>query len=183
MEIPKGYCQCGCGQKTEIVKESSKRSGYIKGQPRRFINHHNGKGEHNPAWNGGRRLRHHCMEVWTPDRGYVREHILMAEEILEKHLPVGAVVHHINGDPFDNRKENLVICENQGYHMLIHRRQRALKDCGHADWVKCRRCLQYDDLKNLGCRDVKQNRWSHRKCEREYNAECRERQRQRKYGY
>jgi hypothetical protein len=40
-EIPYGYCQCGCGQKTEIAKRSNSRLGHVKGQPVRFIiGHH-----------------------------------------------------------------------------------------------------------------------------------------------
>lgn len=36
-EIPKGWCQCGCGQKTKIAKESSTSKGWVKGQPLRYV--------------------------------------------------------------------------------------------------------------------------------------------------
>lgn len=39
--IPYGYCQCGCGQKTSIAKVSRNRSGYVKGQPVRYVRGHN----------------------------------------------------------------------------------------------------------------------------------------------
>lgn len=39
-KIPYGFCQCGCGQKTRISPETSKRHGYIKGEPIRFIRYH-----------------------------------------------------------------------------------------------------------------------------------------------
>lgn len=42
-EIPYGYCHCGCGQKTAIIKKTNKRDGLIKGQPRRFIHNHHTK--------------------------------------------------------------------------------------------------------------------------------------------
>lgn len=38
--IPPGYCHCGCGGKTEISSVSNKSKGWIRGQPKRFINYH-----------------------------------------------------------------------------------------------------------------------------------------------
>lgn len=40
---------------------------------------------------------------------------------LGKSLPTKAVVHHMNEDKLDNRPENLVICPDQAYHMLLHK--------------------------------------------------------------
>jgi predicted XRE-type DNA-binding protein len=37
IEIPYGYCQCGCGQKTNIAKRTEKRIGHTKGEPLRFV--------------------------------------------------------------------------------------------------------------------------------------------------
>jgi G:T-mismatch repair DNA endonuclease (very short patch repair protein) len=38
-------CECGCGQSAPISPYNSKRDGYIKGQPRRFIIGHNRRGK------------------------------------------------------------------------------------------------------------------------------------------
>lgn len=38
--IPYGYCHCGCGEKTNIIKWSNKPRGDVKGEPRRYINGH-----------------------------------------------------------------------------------------------------------------------------------------------
>jgi hypothetical protein len=74
---------------------------------------------------------------WTVDTlGYVRiwtgkweyEHRLVAEKVLGKPLPPGAVVHHIDGDNMNNHPSNLVICPDQGYHRLIHTRMKAYED-------------------------------------------------------
>jgi hypothetical protein len=56
------------------------------------------------------------------------EHIVVAERALGKPLPKGAVVHHINEVRTDNRPENLVICPNESYHRLLHRRMRAKRE-------------------------------------------------------
>lgn len=54
------------------------------------------------------------------------EHLHLAELALGKPLPAGAEVHHLNGKPWDNRPENLVICPNKEYHTLLHKRMREL---------------------------------------------------------
>ncbi len=54
------------------------------------------------------------------------EHIVLAEKALGKKLPAGAVVHH-TGKPWDNEGFfKLVICPDQGYHLLLHRRMKEL---------------------------------------------------------
>lgn len=53
------------------------------------------------------------------------EHISIAEKALGKKLPSGAVVHHMNKQRADNHTPyNLVICQDQSYHLLLHRRMR-----------------------------------------------------------
>lgn len=55
------------------------------------------------------------------------EHIHVAEEALGRPLPDKAVVHHMNEKPMDNHTfMNLIICPNQAYHMLLHKRMRDL---------------------------------------------------------
>jgi hypothetical protein len=42
-EIPEGLCQCGCGERTTIWNRNRPEEGYVKGQPRRFRNGHQGR--------------------------------------------------------------------------------------------------------------------------------------------
>lgn len=73
----------------------------------------------------------------------VREHVVVAEVALGRPLPTGALVHHADGDRGNNAPSNLVICPDDAYHMLLHKRTRALAACGHADWLKCWVCKRY----------------------------------------
>ena len=109
--------------------------------------------------------------------GYVRikqfntsklQHIRTAEKALGKPLPKEADIHHIDGDPANNNPRNLVICPSRAYHMLIHKRQRALGECGNADWLKCYICKKYDAPGNMYVRKSGSGR--HREC---HNADRR----------
>lgn len=37
-----GFCQCGCGQRTNLAPFNHRKYGWIKGQPLRYLNGHNG---------------------------------------------------------------------------------------------------------------------------------------------
>lgn len=80
---------------------------------------------------------------------FVFEHILIAEKSLGKKLPEKAEIHHLDGNPSNNESINLVICPSHSYHMLLHRRTRALKACGYVDWERCRYCSKYDNPINM----------------------------------
>lgn len=71
----------------------------------------------------------------------VRAHVLAASRAYGKALPPQAVVHHVNGNVRDNRPTNLVICQDQGYHLLLHARTRLVKAGGDPDVDKiCSAC-------------------------------------------
>lgn len=125
-------------------------------------------GKNAPNWKGGRKNDRGYIRVLQPDHpranpnGYVLEHILIAEKALGKPLPLGAVVHHCGAR---DDQTQLVICENQAYHLLLHQRMRALKACGHASWRKCFFCKQYDKPENLY---IKGQNAHHKKCISQY---------------
>lgn len=171
--IPKGFCQCGCGQKTPIASRNQRTRGWTKGEPIPYIQSHNRRIVRHLK----PRQRRHISDsgypvLYDPEHaraqtnGLVREHLLVAERALGRPLPEGAVIHHLNGVRDDNRNQNLVICQDHAYHMLLHQRQRALAECGHASWRKCRFCGEYDDPVNMYVGPSKNVR--HRKCVNAY---------------
>ena len=61
-------CECGCGQETPLARKTDPRRGHVKGQPLRFVTHHNfrgsNKGESNPAWKGDE-AGYTAMHAWV----------------------------------------------------------------------------------------------------------------------
>lgn len=72
-------------------------------------------------------------------------HIVKVEAIIGHSLPEGAVVHHWDHDGMNNANENLVVCPDQAYHMLLHARERAFDACGNANFRWCHMCKKWDD--------------------------------------
>lgn len=83
------------------------------------------KGENNPAWAGGvtRLGRYHYL--LRPDHpaatlaGYVAEHRLVVEKMLGRYLHRSEVVHHVDGNPLNNRPENLQVFRSNGEHLAF----------------------------------------------------------------
>src|SRR5438552_11919707 len=118
-------------------------------------------------WNGGRFVPGNPKEpvtVYAPEHpranhGRVKEHILVAERALGHLLPEQARVHHWNSMRQDNQPGNLLICENQGYHMLIEVRAKRIRDTGSLD---LRRCCGCKIAKPLADFDRKKKNWDGR---------------------
>lgn len=108
--------------------------------------------------------------------GRVFEHIIVAEAALGKYLPPTAVVHHVDGDKTRNVGSNLVVCENQAYHLLLHRRQRAFEECGDPNSVQCYYCRAWARPEAFDGRRGK-DQYCHRSCaaqwQRDHNAKRR----------
>jgi len=130
-------CECGCGESAPIAVNNNTKLGRIKGKPQRFIKGHQ---QRKPLGEGV-----HTTITGRNDR----VSRVLAEKAIGKPLPEKVQVHHFSEDPRDNRNENLVVCENQAYHILLHRRKRAHEASGRAHWRRCVFCKEWDDPKNL----------------------------------
>ena len=100
-----------------------------------------------------------------------RQHVKIAEQVLGKALPIGARVHHIDGNGRNNAKNNLLICPDEGYHQLIHLRQRAFDECGNPAFRKCPFCKEWSDPKEMivvGDTPNRNPRYCHRACKSTY---------------
>ena len=58
---------------------------------------------------------------------YISEHRIIMEKILGRKLSKQEIVHHINGVPYDNRPENLMLFNNAGDHCNFHKKLRRTK--------------------------------------------------------
>lgn len=132
------FCACGCGERASLITHTSRRQGRVKGEYNRFIVGHSSK---NKPTKGYRYTR--------PTGSAVKKvHRLRAERALGRPLPPLAVVHHADGSMREDAP--LVICENQAYHMLLHRRMRVVHVGGDPNTQKhcpkCDRALPFSEF-------------------------------------
>lgn len=108
------------------------------------------RGDQHYAWRGGRRVQANGYVIrYAPDHpkahaGCVYEHVLVVEAALGHLLPPKAVVHHHDEQKANNAPGNLVACEDESYHRLLHKRMRAFAETGDANAVRCSYCHTYD---------------------------------------
>ncbi len=72
--IPAGLCQCGCGGKTTLARQTDRKRGYVRGEPCRFVHNHNNRLRY-PASGEGERYCSKC----------------------EQHFPLTSFSLHVNG--------------------------------------------------------------------------------------
>jgi len=98
----------------------------------------------------------------------VCEHIIVAERALGRYLPKKAVVHHVDHDQKNNAPRNLVICQDQSYHQLLHLRERVLRAGGdpnlHRICCDCKRVTLINLMVKSGssCKACANAAWNRR---------------------
>lgn len=177
MNIPYGYCQCGCGEKTKIAKKSDRTRNHIKDEPFRFIHNHHRRiqqnGSDHPMWKGGVTSSRGYIEIWKPDHPMakknkrIRQSRLIVEKALGKILHRNLIVHHFDGNQDNDTPGNLIPCENAEYHMLLHTRQKAYEACGNPNFRRCKYCRIYDHPLNLYIAPNQPWNSYHKKCQSE----------------
>lgn len=110
-KIPIGLCQCGCGGRTNLANLTNRRFGHIKGQPVRFIFHHQHGGALGSTterfwkkvdktdscwiWTASTSKGHGRFVLqWKPTMVLVQAHRFAWEEINGK-IPDGLVLDHL----------------------------------------------------------------------------------------
>lgn len=126
-------CECGCGQPTPTSKRNRPELGYAKGEPLRFIHGHNGRGPMNARYNGGLCYDKSKNRWFVCCKGgkLVAWYRVVTENVLGRPLRSTELIHHLNGDPTDDRPENLEVIDrashiNEHRHELIVARRRAV---------------------------------------------------------
>lgn len=155
-------CACGCGER---VKKSQDHEGWNK-----FIAYHSNRGKYNPMYGRNRSGKNHPLygkkgidnpntrkigsKMYTKTNGILiktingwkSEHTIIAEVILERKLKSKEMVHHIDGNSFNNNYNNLLIC-TIGYHCGIHNKIRGQLGWKHSKETRQKMSINATDRK------------------------------------
>jgi hypothetical protein len=103
--------------------------------------------------------------VKRSDGSYTICYRYIAEKVLGRKLKSTEVVHH-------HGHQQLVLCQDESYHKLLHIRTAAYKVTGDVNKRKCVFCKKYDSLANLTLRVSKEQSklYYHEACEGPYRA-------------
>ncbi len=107
-------CECGCGNPAPIAERTVRKMGWIKGEPKRFIQHHHLTGVTNPRYKGGIYLakRENRWVIICRDGSRELYARAVMEAKLRRRLKDDECVHHIDGNTTNDAPDNL---ENMNY--------------------------------------------------------------------
>lgn len=119
--------------------------------------------------------RYVISTIDRPSGARQRAHTVIAEAALGHRLPVGAQVHHVDGDGYNNVPSNLVICQDAAYHQMLHLRQKVKRAGG--DPFTSRFCDDCKSVKLIPEFSKQRRRWLCKRCAADRQAVRRERKR------
>lgn len=111
---------------SQALKETHKKyPNPMLGKPSPNLGKH---GKESSGWKGGIKDSNGYILIYSPSHphvnggGYVLEHRLVMEAHLGRTLLPTEIVRNINGDPSDNRIENLILFSSLGKHNSFYRK-------------------------------------------------------------
>jgi len=92
-------------------------------------------GKNNPHWRGGKRISQGYIYIYNPTHprargGCVPEHQLIWERVHGILIPDGFVIHHLDNNRANNKKENLKLMTKKN-HFEYHIGRKPLNDDSH----------------------------------------------------
>lgn len=120
-----GLCGCGCGEKTRLAPYTTRRLGWVKGRPIRYVNGHCARGT-GTGWHFEKTKNR--MYVVGRDGSRTLWYRLLMGNMIGRPLRADEEVHHRNGDSSDDRPENLELITVRAHRKLHQPR-----------WTHCKR--------------------------------------------